>query len=60
MWLSNVGFPLLEKIADFWVSRVELNAQTQQYEINGKIDEQFPRKFFIKKKIKKNRCDSTR
>jgi len=35
-WLETRGYPVLKEVADFWVSRVELNDEGQ-YEINNVI-----------------------
>jgi len=34
VWLRDYGWPVIREIADFWVSRVELNAAQQRYEIH--------------------------
>eukprot|EP01031_Cornospumella_fuschlensis_P033191 gene33192-40158_t len=36
-WLRTVGYPLLEGISDFWVSRSTLESATSTYHINGVI-----------------------
>jgi trehalose/maltose hydrolase-like predicted phosphorylase len=33
-WLKNFGWPVIREIAEFWVSRVQLNSAKQRYEIH--------------------------
>ncbi len=35
-WLKDYGYPVIQQTADFWVSRVTLNAEKNRYEI-GKV-----------------------